>query len=382
MTGACRAPRQSLGGVDDLRQLAARHRNTEQRALRRAPRLEPAAIRQGPRDGSPQARPNPEGEWVVEEVPALRIVSDELWSTVKDRQSTTRQAIVGDRGVRSERARRPHYLFSGLLTCGACGGGYTLVGARHYGCANTRNRGTCDNRLTIRRDVLEETVLRGLKDNLLQPELIHEFVATYQQEYNRLRRAQTNEQAAAHAELARVERQIRNIVEAVKAGLFASAMKDEMAALEERRAQLVGSMRDQVEEPPMLHPGLADVYRRKVEKLTQALNKEELRTEAAETLRSMIQAIRLVPEDGQLAIELARQYARIVHGWIKGAGMDSSAYGTHSMRRTKDDADLYRKTGNLRAVELLLGHTKIESTVRYLGIEVDDALKLSEQVEL
>ena len=61
--------------------------------------------------------------------------------------------------------------------------------------------------------------------------------------------------------------------------------------------------------------------------------------------------------------------------------MDSSAYGTHSMRRTKV-AQIYRKTGNLRAIQLLLGHTKIESTVRYLGIEVDDALNLSEQVEL
>ena len=61
--------------------------------------------------------------------------------------------------------------------------------------------------------------------------------------------------------------------------------------------------------------------------------------------------------------------------------MDSSAYGTHSIRRTKA-AQIYRKTGNLRAVQLLLGHTKIESTVRYLGIEVDDALTLSEQVEL
>jgi site-specific recombinase XerD len=69
----------------------------------------------------------------------------------------------------------------------------------------------------------------------------------------------------------------------------------------------------------------------------------------------------------------ARQYTRVVHGWIEGAGMDSSAYGTHSMRRTKA-AQIYRKTGNLRAVQLLLGHTKIESTVRYLGIEVDDAL--------
>ena len=76
-----------------------------------------------------------------------------------------------------------------------------------------------------------------------------------------------------------------------------------------------------------------------------------------------------------------RQYARIVHRWVERAGLDSSAYGTHSMRRTKAP-QIYKKTGNLRAVQLLLGHTKLESTVRYLGIEVDDALSISEQVEL
>jgi len=75
-----------------------------------------------------------------------------------------------------------------------------------------------------------------------------------------------------------------------------------------------------------------------------------------------------------------RQYARIVHAWVESAGLDISAYGTHSMRRTK--VAQYRKTGNLRAVQLLLGHTKLESTVRYLGIEVDDALSIAEQVEL
>jgi len=76
-----------------------------------------------------------------------------------------------------------------------------------------------------------------------------------------------------------------------------------------------------------------------------------------------------------------RQYARIVHRWVERAGLNSSAYGTHSMRRTKA-AQIYKKTGNLRAVQLLLGHTRLESTVRYLGIEVDDALSISEQVEV
>lgn len=76
-----------------------------------------------------------------------------------------------------------------------------------------------------------------------------------------------------------------------------------------------------------------------------------------------------------------RQYSRIVDGWVASIGLDPAAYGTHTMRRTKATL-IYRRTKNLRAVQLLLGHTKLESTVRYLGIEVDDALEISEQTEV
>jgi len=76
-----------------------------------------------------------------------------------------------------------------------------------------------------------------------------------------------------------------------------------------------------------------------------------------------------------------RQYARLVCGWIASIGLDPYLFGTHSLRRTKA-ALIYRRTGNLRAVQLLLGHTKIESTIRYLGIEVDDALAIAEQVDV
>lgn len=76
-----------------------------------------------------------------------------------------------------------------------------------------------------------------------------------------------------------------------------------------------------------------------------------------------------------------RQYARLLGTWLKMIGLDPSQFGTHSIRRTKASL-IYRKTGNLRAVQLLLGHTKIESTVRYLGIEVDDALEIAEKVEV
>lgn len=76
-----------------------------------------------------------------------------------------------------------------------------------------------------------------------------------------------------------------------------------------------------------------------------------------------------------------RQYARIVEGWVGQIGLDTSVYGTHTMRRTKPTL-IYKRTKNLRAVQLLLGHTKLESTIRYLGIEVDDALEMVEQTEV
>jgi integrase len=76
-----------------------------------------------------------------------------------------------------------------------------------------------------------------------------------------------------------------------------------------------------------------------------------------------------------------RQYARLLEEWLKAINLDPSVFGTHSLRRTKATL-IYRRTGNLRAVQLLLGHTKIESTVRYLGVEVDDALAIAEQVDI
>lgn len=107
-----------------------------------------------------------------------------------------------------------------------------------------------------------------------------------------------------------------------------------------------------------------------------------------EAVAAWICEARLAPEDclfpsrvhktGHLG---TRQYARILDGWVQKLGLDPCSYGTHSIRRTKATL-IYRKTRNLRAVQLLLGHTKLESTVRYLGIEVDDAIEIAEQIEV
>ena len=113
-----------------------------------------------PATGKRMGRLNDEREWVVEEVPELRIIEDELWNAVKERQKVVRETILArDFGIRAECARRPAYLFSALLRRGECGGGFSKRSQHHYGCSNARNRGTCKNMLTIRRDVLEASVL-------------------------------------------------------------------------------------------------------------------------------------------------------------------------------------------------------------------------------
>ena len=90
----------------------------------------------------------------------------------------------------------------------------------------------------------------------------------------------------------------------------------------------------------------------------------------------------LFPSKINKALHLSRrQYARLVESWVDGIGLDTTAYGTHSIRRTKASM-IYRQTKNLRAVQLLLGHARLESTIRYLGFEVDDALELAEQTEV
>ena len=115
----------------------------------------------------------------------------------------------------------------------------------------------------------------------------------------------------------------------------------------------------------------------------------EITDQTKEALLTWIRAAELQPEDflfssrtGTKPTHLStRQYARIVHSWVAEIGLDPAMYATHSMRRTKASL-IYRRTKNLRAVQLLLGHTKLESTVRYLGIEVDDALEMAEQTDV
>ena len=125
-----------------------------------------------------------------------------------------------------------------------------------------------------------------------------------------------------------------------------------------------------------------------MQRKTQRPVKFEITEQTRESLSSWIRCAERGPDDHLFSSRLresphlsTRQYARIVRRWVQAIGLNPAAYGTHTMRRTKA-ALIYRRTKNLRVVQLLLGHSKLESTVRYLGIDVDDALEIAEQTEV
>ena len=125
-----------------------------------------------------------------------------------------------------------------------------------------------------------------------------------------------------------------------------------------------------------------------VQKKTKRPVQFEITQSTATSLKTWVAKADLQPQDRLFPSRISgrehlseRQYNRIVLGWVDEIGLDPSNYGTHSLRRTKA-TQIYRKTGNLRAVQILLGHTKIESTVRYLGVDIEDALAISESLEL
>lgn len=265
-----------------------------------------------PSSGKRVTRYNPSDQLVAQEVPELRIVSDAVWNTVKDRQRKMRNAITERTGIRSERARRPAYLLSGLVRCGVCGGGFSKRSETHYACSTAHDRGTCDNLLRIRRDVLEASVLSGLRTHLMKPELVREFIAEYHRELNRLGNKTSLDRDRQKEELTQIERQIRSVIEAIKDGLRTASMRAELLALEARKGDIAATLAESQPTLVRLHPKLDKVYRERVARLHKELNNEAARAEAAEILRSLIKAIRLIPEGSQLEIELIGDPAAMI----------------------------------------------------------------------
>jgi site-specific DNA recombinase len=268
-----------------------------------------------PRTGKRVSRLNEASKLVVQEVPELRIVPQDLWDRVKARQGAmardTRPDAKGDRPFWER--QRPRFLVTGLAKCGVCGSSYVKISRNLFGCAAARNKGTCDNRLNIRIDTLEETVLAGLKSRLMEPDLFKVFCQEFHREVNRLRGEENAAAEGQKAELARIERRIKKLVELItEDDAPVKALKAELKELEARQEEVEQALAIATAPAPLIHPSLAEVYRQKVAALHEALNQPAMRDEAFDLIRSLIDEVRLAPADGELRIDIKGELAGVL----------------------------------------------------------------------
>jgi len=267
-----------------------------------------------PQSGKRLARLNPESEWIVHDVPDLRIVNQDLWDRAQARLLAVRESPGVQKAIDHKfwLNRRPKHLLTGLVECGTCGGKLAAIGKDYLACSAARRQGTCTSRQSIQRDMLETLVLDSLKQDLMEPAAVAEFIRAFHAEINRQRADSELGLGAKRKELVATSRKLDGLIEAIADGLRAPGLQTKLDDLEQRKRTLEADIAGAPPPMPRLHPNLAEVYRRKVEALQQALAEPDMRTEALDELRGLIERIIVVPTDAGLEIELVGEIAHMM----------------------------------------------------------------------
>jgi hypothetical protein len=297
-----------------------------------------------PSTGKRVARMNPRETWVTTQVPELAIIDQELWAATQARLEASRRMMADpdvlpgeeaptpapNRGARLAAARRPAWLLAGLVRCGLCQGPLTVMGSGgRLGCANHVERGICGNKRSVLREKLETRVLVGLKERLLAPELVEEFVKTFVAEVNAANRERGTRQAMLQAQAGKLARQARTLLDLIKDGHGGAAMVKELNEVERRQDIVAADIAaaGTPEPVPVLHPNLPELYRRKVETLEAALKDPAAAAAAMEALRGLIEAIEVFPgaKRGEISVQLRGDLAAFLYlGEPGGAGGQNS----------------------------------------------------------
>ena len=250
-----------------------------------------------PSTGRRVSRVNPESEWVRTAVPQLRIVSQELWDAAKARQKDL-DRFAG----KPYKQTRPQYLLSGLIKCGECGGGFSKISSAHYGCSTARNKGKsiCSHRKTVRRDFLESRVLNALETHLLCEDAVAAFCEEYARNERERVRAYNQSVRSGNAEKERLTKERERLVAAIRNGIDASLIKDDL----ERVARQLDDLEKQLNTAddvyrPLIHPAMAMSYRTSVASLKAALDRADGREEAVQHIRALIDKVVVTPVEGR-----------------------------------------------------------------------------------
>lgn len=266
-----------------------------------------------PITGRRVTRMNHEEEWIRQDVPELRIIPQELWDMAK-----ARQKILDRNTGWLGKKKRPQYLLSGLLECGYCGGGFSKINRERYGCSAARNKGesVCANKTTVKRETLENAVLGALQTHLMRDDLLQVFSEEYTKHMNVLTHARDATLRRYQQEQKKLAKEREGVIQAIKDGIPARMIKDDLFRITERQEKLEALINDHQNnrQRPLLHPSMALRYKQAVQALRTSLNNEATKNEASEHIRMLVEKIVLTPKPGQneLSIDLYGDLAGIL----------------------------------------------------------------------
>ncbi|MEP2103054.1 MAG: recombinase family protein [Parasphingorhabdus sp.] len=258
--------------------------------------------RTDPRTRRTLIQPNAEDTWITNDVPELRIIDDDLWKRVQERRASYK-------GQKAELCRRPKRLLSGLANCGVCGGGWIVISGKRWGCGISREGGkeACSNNRTITNDLFEARVLSGLKEHMLDPELVEIYVREYHLDYARRTKEIARESAKLKRQHEKAALKVERLVEAIADGAedFVE-IKDVLSKARGERDALAMELKNMESLPVVaLHPTVVADYREEVAKLNAALtNSDEARLEAIPKLRSLVDQITIWPSDKKKGVKI------------------------------------------------------------------------------
>lgn len=261
--------------------------------------------RKDPDTGKRRRIKREEKDWVVTDMPELRVIPQPLWEAVQARLSDIRQRSVNLRDVLNNPKTRSHtgkYLFSGLIQCGCCGAAYTIYSSTSYGCSTNINRGdaACSNRLRIPRKLLEGRLLEIIRKDLLSEESIEVFVRETALALKEQQRTDRPEAEAQKQRLEAAERQIANIMAAIQQGIITPSTKEALQRAEAEHAEVKTEIQENAHAAEVLTaflPRATERYKALVVGLGQALYTDV--TQARQYLKGLMGQIRLLPNSNE-----------------------------------------------------------------------------------
>ncbi|MBD8552809.1 MULTISPECIES: recombinase family protein [unclassified Sphingomonas] len=237
-------------------------------------------------------------EWVEVAVPELRIVDDALFDAAHAEIERRKRAPQAASPAGETRAR---HLLSGLIRCSCCGANYTISGKDYYRCAGQKERGTCRNRVSVRKGPLETATLATLQEHLLTDEHVRVFIEEFERELQRLTRQDTGRHDAAQQRLQQVTTELDNLYQNLLAGIASPALRAMITEREAEKLRLkarTGAGNDSKPTAILLpHPVLVEQFRSKVAALRQSLDDASIRTEAAAVLSTLIESVTIFPDE-------------------------------------------------------------------------------------